>query len=208
MTLTLQDLSDALAGAYAHAAASLVTVRSGQHGQGAGVIWSEDGLIATSAHVLKRGTTEVMLPDGHSLAARLVGRHRDHDLALLRVDASGLPAAEIGASQAVRPGEWVLALGHPWGIPGGATAGVVIGAGRNLPENPWPGREWIAVNLHYRPGHSGGPPRDAGGRVLGLNTVMTGPSVGLAVPAHLAVDLAAGQGHTASTPPADVLLHL
>jgi S1-C subfamily serine protease len=70
----------------------------------------------------------------------------------------------------------------------------VIGAGAALPENPLPGREWIAVSLHYRPGHSGGPLVDSAGRVVGFNTIMAGPDVGLAVPVHVAEDLIAALG--------------
>ncbi|NDJ52712.1 MAG: hypothetical protein GYB68_06460, partial [Chloroflexi bacterium] len=94
-------------------------------------------------------------------------------------------AAELGNSLALRPGEWVLAMGHPWGVRGAMTSGIVIGVGGDLPENPMPGREWVAVSLHYRPGHSGGPLINAAGHVIGINTVMTGPDVGLAVPSHV-----------------------
>jgi S1-C subfamily serine protease len=78
-----------------------------------------------------------------------------------------------------------MALGHPWGVSGAATAGVVIGVGNDLPEMPWSDREWIAVGLHLRPGHSGGPLVDAQGRLVGINTMMTGLEVGMAVPVHV-----------------------
>ena len=82
----------------------------------------------------------------------------------------------------------MVALGFPWGVTGGATTGVVIGAGAALPEWAGDGREWIAASLHLRPGHSGGPLVDARGRLVGINTMMNGPDVGVAVPVHVAVD--------------------
>jgi S1-C subfamily serine protease len=69
-------------------------------------------------------------------------------------------------------------------VTGATTAGVVIGQGAELPDRPAFGREWLAVGLHYRPGHSGGPLVDSFGRLVGINTVMVGPDVGLAVPVH------------------------
>ena len=77
-----------------------------------------------------------------------------------------------------------MAFGHPWGIEGAATSGVVIGQGDQLPERPAFGRDWLAVSLHYRPGHSGGPLVDSAGRLIGINTIMVGPDVGLVVPVH------------------------
>jgi S1-C subfamily serine protease len=74
-----------------------------------------------------------------------------------------------------------MALGHPWGVQGAATSGIVIGKGTNLPEMP-PGRDWIALSLHLRPGHSGGPLLNADGALIGINTMITGPDVGFAIP--------------------------
>ncbi len=85
-----------------------------------------------------------------------------------------------------QPGDVVLALGFPWGVMGGATTGIVIGAGAALPELGGSGREWIAASLHLRPGHSGGPMVDAAGRHAGISTMMNGPDVGVAIPAHVA----------------------
>jgi serine protease Do len=103
----------------------------------------------------------------------------------LAVEAERLPAIELGDSRSLVPGQWVLALGHPLGLSGAATAGIVIGAGSDLPEAPGPGREWVAVSLSLRPGHSGGPLVDVQGRLVGINTMMAGPEVGMAVPVQV-----------------------
>ena len=102
----------------------------------------------------------------------------------LALDATGLPTVALGESRQLRPGQWVIALGHPSGIRGAVTAGVVIGVGTGLPEAPNLPREWTATNLPLRPGNSGGPLVGARGRLVGINTMITGPEVGLAVPVH------------------------
>ena len=74
-----------------------------------------------------------------------------------------------------------MALGHPWGVANAATSGVLIGVGRQLPELPTSSQDWVVADLHLRPGNSGGPLIDAHGRMIGVNTLMTGPNVGVAV---------------------------
>jgi serine protease Do len=165
---------------------SLVRVESGPWGAGAGTIWHSEGLILTNSHVARSRRLTVALPDGRRAIAQLVARSRKLDLAALVVELEDLPAIELGDSANLQPGYWVMAFGHPWGVEGAATAGVVIGQGTDLPERPSFGRDWLAVNLHYRPGHSGGPLVDSAGRLVGINTVMVGPDVGLAVPVHQA----------------------
>jgi serine protease Do len=115
----------------------------------------------------------------------LLAHDRRLDLAALRIDARVLPAAERGDSRALHSGAWVVALGHPWGMRGAATAGTVIGAGPDWPRTPWGGQEWILVRLHLRPGYSGGPLVEAQGRIVGINTMVTGPELGAAVPVHV-----------------------
>jgi serine protease Do len=163
---------------------SLVHVESGRWGAGAGTIWHSEGLILTNSHVARSHRLRITLPDRRRAAARLLARSRDLDLAALSVELSDLPVIELGDSAALQPGHWVMAFGHPWGVTGATTAGVVIGQGAELPDRPAFGREWLAVGLHYRPGHSGGPLVDSFGRLVGINTVMVGPDVGLAVPVH------------------------
>lgn len=178
------DLSDVIEGVQR----SLVQIRNGKRGIGAGTIWHPQGLIVTNAHVAGRGPLTVGLPDGRSLPARILAQDPDRDLAALRVEASDLPSIQLGDSQRLRPGEWVVAVGHPWGVTGAATAGVVIGVGSQWPEMARNRRDWVVVSLHMRPGHSGGPLVDVGGRLVGINTMIDGPDVGVAIPVHVVVE--------------------
>ena len=196
--LLLQQIDADLSAVVVKTRQSLVEISNGRRGQGAGTIWHSDGLIVTNAHVVHGQTPKVTLPDGRVLAAKVLAQDPSLDVAVLKVDATGLPTVELGESSKLRAGEWLLALGHPWGVEGAATAGVVIGVGADWPELPQPGRgrtsqvsaghasgEWLVANLHLRPGHSGGPMVDAYGRLVGINTMMAGPGVGVAVPVHV-----------------------
>lgn len=199
MSALLSQLSEDLADVSAGVLRSMVQVRSGTRGVGAGAIWHPDGLIVTNAHVVsdrparrgpprrtQSGNLSVVLPDGREVAARVIATDEDVDLAALRVDADNLPSVQLGDSHRLHAGDIVLALGFPWGVTGGATTGIVIGTGATLPELGDHDREWIAASLHLRPGHSGGPMVDAHGRLVGINTMMNGPDVGVAVPVHVA----------------------
>jgi serine protease Do len=185
MNNVLEMLSQELGSLAEEVRRSLVEVRSGRQGSGAGTIWHPEGLIITNAHVVRDSTPRVILPDGSARTARVLARDSSIDVAVLAVDAGLLPTIQPGQSRDLRAGQWVMALGHPWGVPGAATAGVVIGTGEDMPEMPLPGRDWIAVGLHLRPGHSGGPLVDSRGRLVGINTMMIGPEVGMAVPVHV-----------------------
>lgn len=180
----LKRLSDDLAEVAALGRRSLVKVTDGPRGGGSGVIVHPDGLILTSAHVVNGRSASVGLADGGVLDGTVIALDEQRDLALVMIDRHELPAMNLGDSRQVTPGEWVMAMGHPWGVEDGATSGVVIGVGRDLPEAPGAsqGRAWIAVSLHLRPGHSGGPLIDQSGALLGINAMMAGPDVGLAVP--------------------------
>lgn len=197
----LQTIDSELANVVAGVRRSLVQVSNGDgaragRGSGAGTIWHPNGLIVTNAHVVRQRALRVTLPDGRALPAKVLAHNEQLDLAALSVEADSLPAIALGESTKLRPGELVLALGHPWGVEGAVTAGVVIGvgvaqpAGQLLEGGEWQGlrhadREWITASLHVRPGHSGGPLVDARGRLVGINTIMAGPGVGVAVPVHV-----------------------
>jgi serine protease Do len=184
-TTLLEHLNNDLASVVQLVRQSLVQISNGRRGAGAGVIWRNDGVVITNAHVVRRQSPEVILPDGGTSSAQVLALNSDLDLAALKVSAESLIPFEVRDSKELMPGEWVFALGHPWGVPGAATGGVVIGFGAKIPENPRPHQEWIAVNLPLRPGHSGGALVDAQGRLIGINTIMSGPSVGLAIPTHV-----------------------
>ncbi len=180
----LEQLNADMAAVVAKVRGSLVQITNGASGSGAGTIWHPDGLIVTNAHVVRSYTLNVTLPDGRTLPASVLAKDDQLDLAALSVQASGLPTTDLGDSKRLEPGEWVFAVGHPWGVLGAATGGIVIGVGDQWPEAP-SDREWVVVSLHMRPGHSGGPLVDSQGRLIGINTMINGPDVGVAVPVHV-----------------------
>lgn len=181
----LDRLGADAAGVVEHALESLVSVRNERRGAGAAVIWDDRGTLVTNAHVAGRDRLHVRLADGREASAETVAVDRRHDLAALHIGLQPLHPAVHGDSAHLRPGEWVFALGHPWGVEGAATGGTVIGMGSDLPELGDRDHEWLILGLHLRPGHSGGPVIDARGRLVGLNTMMTGPEVGAAIPVHV-----------------------
>lgn len=160
---------------------SVVHVLNHHGGAGAGTIWHPDGLIVTNAHVVRGSAPRVRLPDGTVVAAELIARDDQRDLAALAVSANGLPAVQLGSTRRLQVGQWVFAVGHPWGIANAVTGGIIVGANRPLPELPQAGGEWVLVDLKLRPGNSGGPLVDTSGRVIGVNTIMTGLASGAAV---------------------------
>ena len=186
MSDLLQQLNAEMASVSDDVKRSLVQITNGRGGAGAGTIWHADGLIVTNAHVISgRHGLNVTLPDGRTLPAKILAQDTDRDLAALAIDANGLPTIEPGDSRQLKPGHWVFAVGHPWGVLGAVTAGIVIGMGSEWPEMPTNGQDWVVVSLKVRPGNSGGPLVDVRGRLVGINTMMTGPNVGVAVPSHV-----------------------
>lgn len=180
----LQELNLQLAGIVERVRPSLVQVHNGKRGHGAGTIWHEQGLVLTNAHVVARRRQNglyVSLPGGERYAAQVLAVDEQRDLAALSIEAAGLPTIEVGDSRALRPGDWVLALGHPWGVLGAAAAGNVIANG-SPPEFNWTGGDLLQLSLRLRPGHSGGPLVDSSGRLVGVNMMISGPEVGMAIP--------------------------
>lgn len=179
---------------------STVVVHAGRRGSGSGVIWSHDGLIITNAHVAHADSLAVLgrrvaveLWDGRSFDAAVVSRDFRRDLAALRVPASGLPAATLGDSWRLRPGELAIAIGNPLGFVGALTTGVVHALG------PLPGlgpQRWVQAAIRLAPGNSGGPLADARGHVIGINTMVAG-GLALAIPSNaVAQFLTAGPSDT------------
>jgi S1-C subfamily serine protease len=176
---------------------SLVQVQNGRRGNGAGTIWHEDGLVLTNAHVVQRQQPQVTLWDGRSYPSQLLAYDEKRDLAALAIQADELPTVELGNSKTLKAGDWVIAAGHPWGVIGAVSAGAVIAMGVPLELPHYPG-ELIQVGLQLRPGHSGGPLVDGNGRLLGINTMIAGPQVGLVIPVHVVADfLKENLGHAA-----------
>jgi serine protease Do len=158
---------------------STVQVRSGRRGLGSGVLWDNSGIVVTNAHVARGGPATIELWDGREFPARLIAQDPRRDLARLEIKAGMLEPAETGDGERLRPGALVIAIGNPMGFAGALTRGVVhaIGAAPGL------GRQkWIQADIRLAPGNSGGPLADAGGRVVGLNTMIY-RGVGLAIPA-------------------------
>lgn len=181
MPAILDALNNELAKTVNQAEHGLVHIQSGS-GFGSGTIVHPDGLIVTNAHVIGGGVKEVSLPDGSRVEARILAYDRYYDLAALSAPASGLTPIALGDSDRLRSGQFLFAIGNPWGVPGAATAGVYIGKRREVRLDGGPAREWLAAGIHVRPGHSGGPLVDAEGRLVGINTMMAGLDIGLAVP--------------------------
>ncbi|GAB1387026.1 DegQ family serine endoprotease [Melaminivora sp.] len=138
-------------------------------GQGSGFIVSPDGLVLTNAHVVK-GAQEVTvkLTDRREFRAKVLGADPKTDVAVLKIDAHGLPTVRLGSTRTLNVGEWVLAIGSPFGFENSVTAGVVSAKGRNLPDDS--AVPFIQTDVAVNPGNSGGPLFNARGEVVGINS--------------------------------------
>jgi serine protease Do len=161
---------------------------------GSGFILSSDGYIMTNNHVIKDADAiEVRLSDRRVFEAELIGSDPDTDVAVIKIDAKNLPVVKIGSSDKLRVGEWVLAIGSPFGFDHSVTAGIVSAKGRNLPrENYVP---FIQTDVAINPGNSGGPLFNLDGEVVGINSQIfsrSGGFMGLSfsIPIELAMDVA------------------
>ena len=139
---------------------------------GSGFIISKDGYILTNNHVVDHADkVTVRLQDRRTLTAKVVGTDPTYDIALLKVDAGGsLPAVEIGDSRSLKPGQWVLAIGSPFGFDYTVTQGIVSAVGRNLGQRDQPYTSFIQTDVPINRGNSGGPLFDLQGRVVGINS--------------------------------------
>jgi serine protease Do len=160
-------------------------------GVGSGFIVDPGGLIVTNDHVVSGASEiQVTLDDGSQYQAKVRGRDPNTDLALIEIDADHpLPYVELGNSDTARVGDWVLAVGNPFGLGGSVTAGIVSARGRELNDGPLDG--YLQIDAPINRGNSGGPLFDTTGRVIGVNTAIFSPSggsvgIGFAVPSATA----------------------
>ena len=138
-------------------------------GFGSGFVLSQDGFIVTNAHVVKDATEiTVSLPDRRQYDATLIGSDVRTDLALLKVDATGLPVLELGDSDELNVGQWVLAIGSPFGFEYTATQGIVSALSRSLPDGNYV--PFVQTDVAVNPGNSGGPLFNLEGKVVGVNS--------------------------------------
>jgi len=188
--LSLAEVSHASAAMLARVSPGVVEVRSRGRGAGAGIIWDSAGKIMTNHHVVvgTGGKPQVLLTDGRRFETRLVSQNPALDLALLEVDAHDLPALTIGDSSRLRVGELVFALGHPWGQRGVVTAGIISGLGQITGVRSGRSADYIRSDVSLAPGNSGGPLINARGEVVGINSMIFGGDLSVAVPSHVALD--------------------
>ena len=162
---------------------------------GSGFFISSDGYLITNNHVVENAEDiKVTLTDGRELPARIIGRDEDTDVAVLKVEGNGFPYVDFENSAKPRVGDWVLAVGNPYGLNGTATAGIVSAYGRNIGDNFV---DFIQIDAPINRGNSGGPTFDIYGRVIGVNSAIYSPSggsvgIGFAIPADV-VDLISKQ---------------
>ncbi len=138
-------------------------------GEGSGFIVRADGIVLTNAHVIAEASkVTVRLTDGREFEAKVVGVDKKTDVAVLRIDAKGLPTVKIGNPATTRVGEWVVAIGSPYGFENSVTAGIISAKSRSLPEENYV--PFIQTDAAVNPGNSGGPLFNLAGEVIGINS--------------------------------------
>jgi serine protease Do len=156
---------------------STLVVRSGSNAMGSGVAMNHN-LIVTNAHVVDAGELTVESWEGQTVRARVLRLHRERDLALLEADGLDASPAQLGDSDTIRPGMPVFAVGNPLGFSGAVSTGTIRG--------PMLGASyrWVGAHIVLAPGNSGGPLADMNGLVIGINTMVIGRGLALAVPSR------------------------
>jgi serine protease Do len=162
-------------------------------GQGSGFFISSDGYIVTNNHVIDGANEiEVRMSDKRKLKAKLIGADPKTDLAVLKVDGDNFKYVKFGNSDTTKVGDWVVAVGNPFGLSGTATAGIVSARGRDIGSGPYD--DFIQIDASINRGNSGGPAFNRRGEVVGVNTAIFSPSggsvgIGFAVPSNVANDV-------------------
>ena len=158
--------------------------------RGSGFIISADGIVVTNNHVVKSAKTlSVTLDDGTVLPAKVIGTDPRTDIAVLKVNAGHpLPFIQLGNSRDVKPGEWVVAMGNPFGLSSTVTAGIVSAVSRDIGAGPYD--QFIQVDAPINQGNSGGPLFTQDGKVIGMNTAILSPTggsvgIGFAIPSDM-----------------------
>ena len=164
------------------------------HALGSGFIIDEDGLILTNNHVVEKADEiKIKTASGKEYDAKVVGRDPKTDIALIKIKAEGkLPrAAKLGDSEAIRVGDWVMAVGNPFGLGNSVTAGIISAKGRIIGAGPYD--DFLQTDAAINPGNSGGPLFNMNGEVIGINTaiVAQGQGIGFATPINMAKEILA-----------------
>jgi serine protease Do len=196
--MTLSGLEDQVTQAVEKLSESIVSVSSMRlerryfgivplEGQGSGIILDRKGLVVTNNHVIDGANqVHISLKDGRTFTGEVVGSDEATDVAVIRVDASDLPAADLGDSEMLRVGQFVLAIGNALGLPGGPTVsmGVLSAKGRPLPGSDFIFEGLLQTDAAVNPGNSGGPLADLDGRIIGITTMMIpfAQGMGFAIP--------------------------
>jgi serine protease Do len=201
MGINISNLAQAQAGVIDEARQSVVQVLSDGRGIGTGVVWRSNATtseIVTNAHVVAgaarrgKGGMRVVTSDGREMSATVTATQNQLDLAMLRVDAGPLRAAKVADSARLRVGEIVYAIGNPWGDVGVVTAGIVSGAGEIAMQGTDRKANYIRSDVQLAPGNSGGPLLNADGAVIGINAMIFGGDLSVAIPSHVASEWLAG----------------
>lgn len=161
-------------------------------GAGSGFIIRSDGYILTNEHVVRDAQSlKVTLYGGKKYDGRVVGTDPETDLAVVKIDEKNLPAVEMGDSNNLEPGQWVVAIGNPYGFHDTVTAGIISALGRSL-EDPSRSGNLIQTDAAINPGNSGGPLVDLNGKVIGINEaiIANAQGIGFAIPINLAKNIA------------------
>ncbi|MDG6974828.1 MAG: trypsin-like peptidase domain-containing protein [Nitrososphaerota archaeon] len=198
MKLAISGFEGQVTGAVEKVSESIVSVASTRlerrffgvvplEGQGSGIVLDRRGLIVTNNHVIDGANqVHVSLKDGRTFTGEVVGSDEATDVAVIRLDATDLPAAELGDSEAVRVGQFVLAIGNALALPGGPTVsmGVLSAKGRPLPGTDFIFEGLLQTDAAVNPGNSGGPLADLDGRIIGVTTMMIpyAQGMGFAIP--------------------------
>jgi serine protease Do len=164
-----------------------------QKGAGTGVIYRQDGYILTNNHVVGNADKiKVTLNDKRQFDGTVVGRDSFTDLAIVKIDATGLAAANFGSSKDLRPGDWAIAIGSPLGYDHSVTLGIISALGRSLDMPGINNVQMIQTDAAINPGNSGGPLLNIHGEVIGINVAIRGDgqNVSFAIPADVAKDIA------------------